>query len=769
MKRFQLGFLTAILCLILLIPGAVLGENDSFTDMVILSTTDMHGKCWPINLLTEEKVTENMLGVSTAVRQIRGTYGKEQVILIDNGDLFQGTPISETQIKARIAGENSDPLVMALCLREIGYDAFVLGNHEFNYDWNLMSDTYRYLEDNGVPVLAANVIWDGSDGIHEAGTNAFTPYLVRSVMVGGHEHKIGILGLENTDVPIWDLPVRYPGLMFAHPGNSNRSISQEARPYVEEMRTAGCEFIIVSYHSGLGAADKPLVYRVNSDQQGMRLIKETEGINMVIMGHDHYSGYSGNVYRDAAGKDVLVVNGGGQQLTQTVFRFREDAEGALTWELLESRNLHPGDYEPDPALKEKVAPYAELATEAVTKPIGKAAGEWDGSTECFIRQTDNLDLIFAATMEIPSQRLQELYHEPSAAGIEGLDHLDVDMAMSNKAVTAGYAVRPGDISMRDIFRLYRFANSILVIPMRGSEIRSIMEDNAETFLTARVLNGKVYYYSKGDFNTHMIFGGINFMYDMSRPKGERVVIEGFSNGRSFEENGVYLVSVNDFQLGNERCGLRAFSEKDAIWEQDKEEKAQDLIVRYIREQCDANGAVTTAPFTWHWSLGYTADPAEQTRYEGEAAARLASTPEEGHTYVICHEAERMTMGRKAVSNGFEAVPCEFHGNILAGPLNPEVQRFTVHLQEDGGVVMVNADGLYLTCTTGKSLELTEEMAEDGGSVWQLMPDNGGYGFACRRQNLNESGILEIYANQIQTYHYKNSDFAIFNFYEVEAE
>ena len=51
----------------------------------------------------------------------------------------------------------------------------------------------------------------------------------------------------------------------------------------------------------------------------------------------------------------------------------------------------------------------------------------------------------------------------------------------------------------------------------------------------------------------------------------------------------------------------------------------------------------------------------------------------------------------------------------------------------------------------------------------LRLDNGGYGFACRRQNLNESGILEIYANQIQTYHYKNSDFAIFNFYEVEAE
>ena len=270
------------------------------------------------------------------------------------------------------------------------------------------------------------------------------------------------------------------------------------------------------------------------------------------------------------------------------------------------------------------------------------------------------------------------------------------------------------------------------------------------------------------------------------PKRHKQIIQDFLSKRqmnlSFQEERTVPDAVASFKLAifyaqllHQSYERQAGLMLELAWvyrssgERDKEEKAQDLIVRYIREQCDANGAVTTAPFTWHWSLGYTADPAEQTRYEGEVAARLASTPEEGHTYVICHEAERMTMGRKAVSNGFEAVPCEFHGNILAGPLNPEVQRFTVHLQEDGGVVMVNAEGLYLTCTPGKSLELTEEMAEDGGSVWRLMPDNGGYGFACRRQNLNESGILEIYANQIQTYHYKNSGFAIFNFYEVEAE
>ena len=769
MKRFQLGFLTAILCLILLIPGAVLGENDSFTDMVILSTTDMHGKCWPINLLTDEKVGNTMLGVSTAVRQIREKYGKEHVILIDNGDLFQGTSISETQIKARIAGENSDPLVMALCLREIGYDAFVLGNHEFNFDWNLMSETYRYLEENGVSVLAANVVWDGTDGIHEAGTNAFTPYIVRNVKVGEHEHKIGILGLENTDISLWDMPAKFPGLMFAHPGNSTHSISQEAKRYVEEMRASGCEFIIVSYHSGLGDMDKPLTFGENSDQQGMRLIKETEGVNMVILGHDHFSGYSGNVYPNAAGQDVLAVNGGGQLITQTIFRFSEDEKGALTWEMIDNRSMHPGNYEPDPELKEKVAPYAEFAAEVVKRPIGKIAGEWDGSTDYFLRQTDNHDLIFAATMEISSQRLQERYHEPAAAGIEGLDHLDVDMGMSNRAVGTGYVIRPGDISMRDIYRLYRFANSILVIPMRGSEIRAIMEENAANFLNARVLNGKVYYYNKGDNNTHMIFGGINFMYDMSRPKGERVVIEGFFNGRSFEENSVYLVAVNDFLLGNDRCGLRAFAQKDAIWMQEEDEKVQDLIAQYIQEQCARNGAVTTAPFTWHWSLGFTEDPAERARYDGEVAARLANTLEEGHTYVICYEAEGTTMGKKSGDNGFESVPCMLWGNNLAAPIPPDAQRFTAHPQEDGGVVLVNAEGLYLTCTPGKSLILTEKMDEDGGSIWSLIPENGGYGVACLRETAFDSAILEVYANHIQTYHYTGYGFHVFNFYEVGAE
>ena len=155
-----------------LCPAMAEGETPAYTAVAVLSTTDMHGKCWETNVLTGGAEKHNMLRVSTAVKEIRAAFGEENVLLIDNGDLYQGTQVSEYQLLQRHMGLNEDPLVMALCLKEMRYTASVLGNHEFNYPWEVMSETYRWLEENGVPVLAANVCHDGSEAGTEAGENA---------------------------------------------------------------------------------------------------------------------------------------------------------------------------------------------------------------------------------------------------------------------------------------------------------------------------------------------------------------------------------------------------------------------------------------------------------------------------------------------------------------------------------------------------------------------------------------------------------------------
>ena len=170
--------LLAIGAFMMVLLSAAAEGTEPYTDVVILSTTDLHGKCWDTNVLTGQKEERNILRVSTAVKEYRETYGEQQVLLIDNGDLFQGTLVSEHQLLQKAKGLSDVPPAMALCVREIGYTACVLGNHEFDYPWGVMHETYQWLEAAGVPVLAANICYDGTLERTGAGENAFTPYVI---------------------------------------------------------------------------------------------------------------------------------------------------------------------------------------------------------------------------------------------------------------------------------------------------------------------------------------------------------------------------------------------------------------------------------------------------------------------------------------------------------------------------------------------------------------------------------------------------------------
>ncbi|MBO2527714.1 MAG: hypothetical protein CW335_06015, partial [Clostridiales bacterium] len=310
--------LALLLCMLpLSVAAADLGE---FT---ILSTTDMHGRCWDTNLLTGGSVGNSMLNVSSAVAAVR--KDKANVIVIDNGDIYQGTPVSGYHLTQFKAGETTDPNPMALSLAEIKYDISVLGNHEFNYSWDVMEKTRSYLTGKGVSVLCANLYYDGTDGVHTKGTNVFTPYVIKEITVGSKTCKIAIIGFENTDCPRWDVADNYPGIVFSHPDNTHGSIAWEAEKYIKEVKAKGADAVIISYHSGLGANVKPeeISFGVNSENQILSMISNNENIDLVIAGHDHSTGYTGSKYKDKNGKDVLVVNGGGNNLTCTTFGINE--------------------------------------------------------------------------------------------------------------------------------------------------------------------------------------------------------------------------------------------------------------------------------------------------------------------------------------------------------------------------------------------------------------------------------------------------------------
>ena len=766
--------LSLLFCMMFLFSNAFAEEPAAepgvFTDVVILSTTDMHGKCWNTNILTGAAEKNNMLRVSTAVKQFREDYGAENVLLIDNGDLFQGTPVSQVQLLMRASGESTDQPAMALCLKEIGYDAFVLGNHEFNYAWDIMSDTYRWLEGNGVPVLAANACYDGSDPAHEAGENVFTPYVIKTITVNGHEHKIGILGFENVDITRWDLPVNYPGIRFVHPGNDDFSNAREAGLYIPQMKAEGCEFIIVSYHGGIGDTDISLFFGINSENQGMRMIKETEGIDFLVNGHDHSTGYSNTFITNAAGKEVPVVNGGGQDLTKTVFRFSEDENGALQWQMTSSENLQLSAFESDPFLEDIIRPYAEIAEADVEAPVGIAGGYWDKSSEFYTKQTDSMDLVSAAMMTDGTKAMQRKYGESGLESLKaaaGLDHLDVDMAMTSVTST-GFTIWPGNISMKDIYRLYRYANNLLVLPMYGRDILSIMEENAKNRLTVRVMNGNAYFHTLGDQFTNILFGGLNFVIDMSKPEGHRIGIKDFANGRTFDRDALYLVAVNNYLLGNERCGLRAFSADDALWSQLEDGGSmtiQDSVAAYIRRETEEKGTLTPDAFTWYWKIVYSADPAALPAYEGEKVASLAQKPEDGHTYVLYNESQGCALTARESNGGLDDTKIKAYGEFLVDTLPENALLLTAHVDTEGRLSLSDSEGRYLSCASGGGLKLVNGPAEDNLSLWQLEEAYGGW--IIVNVGTRDKQALEFYSDRFTTYVQGTSGLYIFNFYEPD--
>ena len=747
------------------------GQADgAYTDVAILSTTDMHGKCWDTNLLTLSAEKNNMLRVSTAVNRIRAEFGPENVLLIDNGDLFEGTPVSQVQLFRYFAGSSDLPPAMALCLLRIGYDAFVLGNHEFNYEWRGMNAVYDWLEDSGVPVLAANVYYDGSDGIHVAGENAFTPYVIKTIAVNGHDHRIGILGIENTDITRWDLPINYPGLQFVFPGNDKWLLSAEVRQYLDRMKAEGCEFIIASCHSGLGSADGVVTFGVNSQHQGLRLIRETDNIALLILGHDHSAAYSNTCEANAAGESVLVVNGGGHELTKSIFRFSENASGALVWTIVGTENLTLGDFETDEALRSELQPYADIAEAEVTLPAGKAAGDWDLSDNYFTEQTDTVDLISAAQMAGTTRRIKEKYGlaVPEAFSQIGLEHLDVDMSMTAVAAAGGYVVQPGDISVRDVYSLYRFSNNLLALAMTGAQIRAVMEENASDRLTARFHDGEAFVYAQGDQFTNIVFGGLNFSYDMTKPAGERVVITGFHNGRDFDENGVYLVAVNNYLLGNECCGLRNYSADDAIWSQLTDaagEGIQDIITDYIRQRTSENGAVTPADFDWHWQIVCRTETGELPAFEGTVGAKLAALPENGNRYVIYNEAQRCMLTARPTDGGLGAAACPAAGAVLPAPLPEDAVVFTAHAMADGSYQFTDAGGNYLVSGAKGSLMIQPMPQDESLSRWRLELACGGW-YLVNAGAAGQSAI-QYYSGRFTMYHLGKSGSYVFNVYELQ--
>jgi len=138
--------------------------------LTVLATTDLHGNIYHRSIIISTRPADRGLAkIATLIRAARAANPNN--LLIDCGDTIQGTPLeyvyqtyvrtSQLPVKLTFPAEPflHDPMMLAM--NALGYDAMVVGNHEFNFG---LKNLDQARGDADFPWLSANTELTGSEG-----------------------------------------------------------------------------------------------------------------------------------------------------------------------------------------------------------------------------------------------------------------------------------------------------------------------------------------------------------------------------------------------------------------------------------------------------------------------------------------------------------------------------------------------------------------------------------------------------------------------------
>ncbi|MCD8482345.1 MAG: metallophosphoesterase [Verrucomicrobia bacterium] len=178
--------------------------------------------------------------------------------------MYQGTAL----------GHATEGDVMIRCVNHLGYDAWVAGNHEF--DWGI-EPFQRAVERSQMPVLAANLRMFGQDPLPygEAGNgfNNLRPCTIKEVA----GIRIGIVGLITTGMFNWFPRDLLRGLEVSDPIAPTRAALRWLR---EEGR---CDAVLLACHMGI----RPGRHTDDHANHVVALTREFPELIAVIGAHSH--------------------------------------------------------------------------------------------------------------------------------------------------------------------------------------------------------------------------------------------------------------------------------------------------------------------------------------------------------------------------------------------------------------------------------------------------------------------------------------------------
>ncbi len=259
-------------CLTLLAALQLAAEVRTLT---ILHTNDLHSRLSPL-----ANHHGGFAYLASVIRQQR--EGCTDCIVLNAGDLAQGTPVS-TIYKGAPVFEIANLL---------GFDAFALGNHDFDYGWQ---QTRRFIGMSKYPMISSNIV--------DAQNRLFTekPWLILKV----NGLRIGIIGAMTDNL-------RYLTTTSLMGEWHTTPVVETVRRYVAELRPQ-TDLIVVLAHIG--------------PDEEKAFLAETN-VPVIVSGHLH----NGMEQAMTTPDHILVrVRGYGEQLGRLELKVDTEKKAVVSW------------------------------------------------------------------------------------------------------------------------------------------------------------------------------------------------------------------------------------------------------------------------------------------------------------------------------------------------------------------------------------------------------------------------------------------------------
>ena len=559
----------------MLVAVLVLAAPASAAELVIMATTDVHANVYPWDYYANRPAQVGLALVDTLVQRIRAQH--PEALLLDNGDLIQGTPLGTYVARVRpLQPGQVHPVIDVL--NRMGYDAATVGNHEFNYGLDFLE---QVLAGARYPVVLANVYRVGT---HEP---YFTPYVLLRRELDGRPITIGVIGFAPPQILVWDR-THLQGRLEAG------DMVEAARRFVPEMRRQGADVVIALAHSG---ADPEVRWQPGSllENAAYALAQEVPGIDVVVAGHTHLAIPGDGLPQrpDGIVNGVAVVQPSfwGRALGVVTLTLEPQGEGwrvtGKRVELLSTREVQPS---------QRVQEWARAAHEAtlayVTSPIGRTLVPIDSRAS---RLTDS------ALIQLIND-VQRRYVEQALVGTpwEGVPVLSAAAPFkSGRGGETDYtSIRPGPVTIADVASIYLYDNTLKAIEITGAELKAWLEHAARNFRQVTPGAGEEPLLDPRwpGYNFDQI-DGVEYEIDITRPVGQRIVRLTYQ-GRPVEPDDRFILATNNYRADG--GGGFPATGKDARVVLDPQVENRQLIIESIVEA----GTIAPQP-DGNWRLART--------------------------------------------------------------------------------------------------------------------------------------------------------------------